>query len=174
MSQIRQNFLVVFWPICDVAATLQIRQNHLSFFDQYATSQRFRRFGIIYLLFSANLRRRSDVADSSNFTAYFLTICDVAATSQIRQKYFVIFPPICVADSSRFIGNFSTNLRRRRFVKIHWFFSNNLRRRCDNADSSNFIGLFLVNLQRRRFVEIYCFFRPISDVSASMQIRQIY
>ena len=68
-----------------------------------------------------------------------------------------------VTDSKKFIGHFSTNLRRRRFVKIYCLFLNQsamsqirqnmlfiFRPMCEVADSSKFIGNFSTNLRRRR------------------------
>ena len=159
-------------------------------------SQRSCRIVKIYWIIG-HFRQICNVADSSKFIGLFLTnlrrlrfvnllvIFDQSATLQIRQNLLIIFDqnslviflPICdVADSSKFIGHFSTNLRRRctlllqrcRFIKIYWSFSTNLRCRrfvkfigrfrpiCNVADSSKFIGHFL----------------PIHDVAAMSQIRR--
>ena len=138
--QIPQNLLVIFQPIYDAAATLQIRQNLVVIFR------------CSFVVDSSKLRR-SNVADSTKFIGHFRPICDVAATLQIRQSLLVIFCRSFVVDSSKWVvaasqiwRNFLVIFRRKFVVDFSKLRHSNV------ADSRRFIGHFqpICKVQRRR------------------------
>ena len=119
-SQRRRRFVVMLHPY-DVAgrriATLQQNRSDVAILSPRRSSfvvdsvgkgrisdvKNFRRSIVV----DSSKLRHSDVADSSKFIGHFRSICDVAATSQIRQNLSVIFRPICdVADSSKMTNKF--------------------------------------------------------------------
>ena len=128
-------------------------------FRPVTTSQRRHKFVKII----GNFWPICDVADSSKFISHFLPICDVTTASQIRQNLLIIF------DHSM------TSQGRRRFFKIYWSFSTNLRCRSNAADVKLYLS-FSTNLRRRSDVVDSSKFighvRPICDVTATSQIRR--
>ena len=191
-SQILKNLLVIFRPFTQRRRIFV--KIYWPFFDQSLTSLRRWRFVKIFWLFSNNLRQCYDITDSSKI---YLSFFEQSATSRIRQtwSFFDQFRSD-VADSSKFIAHFSSNMRRHSEVadssKFNCQFSTNLRRRCDVTDFSKFIEHFSTHMRRRRIVKIYLSFsinmwhlgdvadlskfigylRPICDVAATSEILQ--
>ena len=148
-SNLQRRYDVAYWSkmtnnlrrICELAATSQIGRKLFVIFVESATLQPRRRFVEIFSSYSTNMRRRSDVADSSKLFVIF----DQSTTSQRRRRFVEIYSS-CLTNLRR-RGNLfvifdlsATLLRRRSFVKIYSLFSTNLRRRSDDADSSKLVG----------------------------------
>ena len=136
-SQILQNLLIIFRPICDVA-------DLSNFIGHLSINLRCRRFVKIYWLFLTNLRRRSVDADTWQFIGNFSI--NLLATSQIRQNLIATFRTLQILQNLLAIfDQYATSQLRLKFVTIYWLFSTNHRCRWDVADSSKFIGHFSTN-----------------------------